>query len=141
MYYATFLFFYFELDFHIFCAFDNWKMSIWHLQLDFNIIIIMFIYCLCNQNLLTNNYIYKTECVCVCVSVCLSVCSTLQNLFFRLFLKFLCHLIVKTEFKYFLQFLSYRCLKLRSGKKLCLKTSNFYIWKQILITYLNSMIL
>ena len=55
-------------------------------------------------------YIYKTECVCVCVCVCVSVCSTLQSLFFRLFLKFLCHLIeklpgsvlVKTEFKYIL---------------------------------------
>ena len=45
-------------------------------------------------------YIYITECV----------CSILQNLFFRLFLKFLCHLIeklpwsvlVKTELKYLL---------------------------------------
>ena len=69
----------------------------------------------CNQHFTRNCcrhliYIYKTECVCVCV--CLSMCSTLQNLFFRLFFKFLCHLIeklsgivlVKTELKYILVF-------------------------------------
>ena len=57
-------------------------------------------------------------CVCVCV------CVPLNRIYFLSFLKSFCHLIeklsvsvlVKTEFKYLLWFLSYSCLKLRSEK-------------------------